>query len=180
MNIAATHKISAVLLDSGDTLVDEGTEIKDADGVVQQAQLIAGAAEMVKALKAQGYPLALVADGPAGTFYNVLGHYDLLKEFDALAISGLVGVEKPDQRMFQEALNGLHLSPSQYRNVVMVGNNLERDIKGANTLGLISVWINGSPRRSKIPADRTEQPRFTIRQPLDLLDLLATLEKNLS
>ena len=40
------NKIAAVLLDCGDTLVDEGTEIKDANGATLEADLIPGAADM--------------------------------------------------------------------------------------------------------------------------------------
>lgn len=171
------QNILAVLLDSGDTLVDEGTEIKDANGVVLQASLIPGASEMVRGLKERGYRLGLVADGPAGTFYNILGHYCLLDLFDALAISEQVGVEKPHPAMFTTALDRLGLNESQYLQVIMVGNNLARDIKGANALGLISVWLDWAPRRAKVPADPSEQPRHTIHSPLELIDLISSIER---
>jgi HAD superfamily hydrolase (TIGR01549 family) len=170
------RSILAICLDSGDTLVDEGTEIKDAAGVTQSAELIPGAAEMVQALKARGYRLALVADGPAGTFTNALGPRGLLALFDALAISGQVGVEKPDARIFRHALDSLGIAPRDYGRVLMVGNNLERDIKGANALGLVSVWLDWAPRRAKVPRDESEQPRHTIRTPGELLELVARLE----
>ncbi len=170
------HTIKAVLLDCGDTLVDEGTEVKNEAGVTQQAELIPGAAEMLHRLKQQGYRLALVADGPEGTFRNVFAQHRLAHLFDALAISGLLGCEKPDRRMFLHALEQLEIAPEDYKRVVMVGNNLERDIKGANALGLISVWLDWAPRRAKIPADETECPCITIKNPLELLDVIATLE----
>jgi putative hydrolase of the HAD superfamily len=179
METKPVHKIRAIFFDSGDTIVDEATELKDEHQVTQEASLIPGAAETVRALKRLGYPLALVADGPAGTFYNVLGHYRLLDLFDALAISGQVGVEKPDPRMFECALEQLHLPTDACGKVLMVGNNLERDIKGANQMGIISVWLDWAPRRSKIPADASEQPCYTIKNPLELLDLVERLEKSL-
>jgi len=172
------RKILAVLLDSGDTLVDEGTEVKDETGVVLQARLIPGAAELVRSLKERGYRLGLVADGPAGTFHNILGHYQLLDFFDVLSISELVGFEKPQPAMFTTALDQLGIQKDRYRQVIMVGNNLERDIKGANALGLVSVWLNWSPRRSKVPADPSEQPRFIICYPLELVDLISKIEKD--
>ncbi len=174
------HKILAIFFDSGDTIVDEGTELKDPDGVTQQASLIPGAADTLKTLKSLGYRMALVADGPAGTFYNVLGHYGLLNLFDTLAISGLLGVEKPDQRIFRHALDQLGIPPAEYGRVVMVGNHLARDIKGANMLGLVSVWLDWAPRRPKVPADPSEQPCYTIKNPSELLDLITKLESSLS
>lgn len=167
----------AICLDSGDTLVDEGTEIKDEQEVVQRAELIPGAAELVKTLKAWGYPLALVADGPVGSFQNILTQHDLSHYFAAFAISEEVGVVKPDARMFHHALAQLGIAPADYGRVIMVGNNLERDIKGANALGMVSVWLDWAPRRAKIPADASEQPQYTIKLPLDLLPLLQRLEQ---
>jgi putative hydrolase of the HAD superfamily len=171
------HYLRAIFLDSGDTIVDEGTEIKDAQAVVQRAELIPGATLMVEGIKERGYPLALVADGPVGTFQNVLTQHQLYHHFDALAISGAVGAEKPDARMFHHALAQLQIDPADYGRVVMVGNNLERDIKGANALGLITVWLDWAPRRSKIPADASEVPQYTIKRPDALLALLDQLER---
>jgi putative hydrolase of the HAD superfamily len=62
----------------------------------------------------------------------------------------------------------------------MVGNNLERDIRGANQLGVISIWLDWAPRRSKIPADEHEVPAYTIKQPRELLAVLAQLELDLA
>jgi putative hydrolase of the HAD superfamily len=169
--------ILAVCLDCGDTLVDEGTEIKDETGVSLQASLIPGAAEMVLELKQRGYRLALVADGPAGTFRNLLTHYQLYHYFEVLAISEQLGVEKPHPRMFEYALRQLGIPLENYKRTVMVGNNLARDIKGANALGMVSIWLDWAPRRPKVPADDTEIPHYTIKNPLELLTVLETLER---
>lgn len=171
------HQIRAILLDCGDTLVDEATEVKDANQVSQRAELIPGAAELVRELKRRGYPLALVADGPEGTFINNLTPHGIYELFDAYAISGIVGVQKPDAAIFLHALNALGISPEDYANVIMVGNHLERDIKGANALGIRSVWLDWSPRRPKVPANELEVPRHTIHTPLELLALLDSLEE---
>ena len=96
---------------------------------------------MVKGLVERGYTIALVADGPEATFKNALGQHGLYHYFAAKAISELVGVSKPDPKMFEYTLGKLGISRSEYGNVVMVGNNLERDIKGANRLGIISVFL---------------------------------------
>jgi len=173
-----SHHILAVCLDCGDTLVDEATEIRDEYGVVIQAELISGAADTVRELKRRVYPLALVADGPVSTFRNILGAHKLFDLFDTLAISEEVGVDKPAAQMFTHALDQLNLTPKDYGRVVMVGNNLARDIKGANALGLISVWLDWAPRRSKVPADDSEVPQYTIKTPAELLPLIERLEND--
>ena len=60
-----------LFIDSGDTLVDESTEIRDDTGVVVQAELIPGAAEAVRTLWRQGYRIALVADGLRASFDRI-------------------------------------------------------------------------------------------------------------
>lgn len=172
------RKILAVLLDCGDTLVDEATEVKDAYQVSLRADLIPGAGELVFELKRRGYLLALVADGPEGTFVNNLNPHGIYLLFDAYAISSLLGVEKPSPAIFRYALDQLNIAPADYGRVVMMGNHLERDIKGANALRIISVWLNWSPRRSKIPADSSEEPQYTIRVPMELLNVLEQLEQS--
>jgi putative hydrolase of the HAD superfamily len=172
-----SQRLLAICLDSGDTLVDEGTEIKNAAAETQVAELIPGAAELVRGLHAAGYPLALVADGPRATFTNVLGHFGLFDLFAAHAISGELGVEKPHAAIFRYALDALGIAPEDYGRVVMVGNNLERDVAGANALGLVSVWIDWAPRRSKIPANALEQPDYVIKTPLELLSLIPLIEQ---
>lgn len=175
-----SKQILAICFDFGDTLADEATEVKDDTNTTLHAELIPGAAELIQTLKARGYRLALVADGRPGTYFNVLNYYNLYDLFDAFAISELVGVEKPDSRLFVHALTELGIKREEYGRTVMVGNYLERDIKGANQLGMISVWLDWAPRRPKVAADASEEPDYTIKLPLDLLPILEQLERGKS
>lgn len=170
--------LRAIFFDFGDTLADEATEVKDATNTTLRAQLIPGAGQLLRELHSRGMPLALVADGRPGTYRNVLRQHGVYDLFDAFAISEEVGVEKPDARMFEHALRHLGIAPQAYGRVVMVGNNLARDVCGANRLGLISVWLDWAPRRSKTPANDEQVPRYTIKQPLQLLDVLSELSEN--
>jgi putative hydrolase of the HAD superfamily len=172
--------IRSVCLDFGDTLADESTEVKDETETTQQAELIPGAAEALRSLKRRGYDLALVADGRPGTYENVLRQHKLYDLFDVFSISELLGVEKPHRRMFEHALDQLGIPPEDYGRVVMVGNRLERDVRGANLLGLTSVWLNWSPRYGKQPADEHEVPDFEIQSPGQLLRVLDQLERRAS
>jgi HAD superfamily hydrolase (TIGR01549 family) len=169
-------KLRVICFDFGDTLADEDTEEKDETGVTQRAELIPGADALLHELRRRGYRLALVADGYPGTYQNVLAQHGLYELFDAFAISEEVGVVKPDERMFTHALGLLGLSREHYAETMMVGNYLERDIKGANALGMISVWLDWAPRRPKEPADESERPHYTIRTPLELLAVIEAIE----
>jgi FMN phosphatase YigB (HAD superfamily) len=92
-------------------------------------------------------------------------------------MSGAIGVSKPDPGIFCYVLDQLEIHPEDYARVMMVGNHLTRDIKGANLLGLISVWMDWSPRRAKIPANELEVPKYTIKAPSELVPLVECLER---
>lgn len=176
----AVPHLAAVFLDCGDTLVDEGTEVKEPDSdVVLSAELVDGAPETLSALRSQGYPLVLVADGPRRTFENVLGHHGLWDLFDAHITSGDIGVPKPSPKMFEAALRALGLPDRDAGRTVMVGNNLERDIRGANDFGIASVFFDWSDRRRRTPNGTDEVPDHTIRCLGALPDVIDDIEREL-
>jgi len=170
-------KIKAIFFDLGDTLMDETTEVKDQDLVTIDAELVEGAKEVLAKLKELGYRIALVADTKIGTYKNVLGKFDMFKYFDCFAISEELGIRKPDPGIFLFALNSLGIEEKDYKDVIMVGNNLKRDIVGANRLGLISVWFHWNDRYQSKPESEEEIPRFEIKKLSELLDIIEVLEK---
>jgi putative hydrolase of the HAD superfamily len=169
-----THLV-ALFFDLGDTIMVEESEIKDAERTTMQADLIPGMAKALRTFKAWGYPLALVADSRPKTPINVLRQHGLLGLFDYLAISEVIGVSKPDPGIFCAALNALSIAPFDYCRVAMVGNNLERDIVGANRLGLISVHFYWNDRRRSQPLNEEERPRYTVSSASQLVSLIERL-----
>jgi putative hydrolase of the HAD superfamily len=171
------HHLRALFFDLGDTLMIEETEVKDAEGTTLRADLVPGAAQAVRRFKRAGYPLALVADSRPDTPPNVLRQHGLLALFDCLAISEVVGASKPDARMFRTALDALGIAPRDYGRVAMVGNHLERDILGANRLGLISVFFHWNDRRRSAPQSAEETPDHTVTSIAELVALIERLDK---
>lgn len=165
-----------VFIDCGDTLADESTEIYIKGELVKSADLIPGAKELILTLKEKGYRVALVADGLTQSFKNILKQHDLWDQFDCHTISEEVGVNKPHQNMFRTAAEALGIKDEDFSSILMVGNNLSRDIKGANALGIKSVFQSWSPRYPREPSEKSESPDYTIEKPLDLLLLLEKLE----
>ncbi|MCI6639828.1 MAG: HAD family hydrolase [Pygmaiobacter massiliensis] len=53
-------------------------------------------------------------------------------------VSGLVGYDKPDRRMFEYALQQANTSPE---NAVMIGDNPEDDMAGAKRAGLATIGV---------------------------------------
>jgi putative hydrolase of the HAD superfamily len=167
----------ALYFDFGDTLIDQATEVKDEAFTTLRAELIPGAAELLHELKRRGYRLGLVSNGPVGSIPNVLGPCGLYELLDVLAVSQGLGMDKPDARIFHYALDQLGIAPSEYNRTIMIGNDLTADVAGANRVGMISVWLDWSPRHRRTPASETEIPHYTIREPLALLALLEELEQ---
>ena len=168
-----------LFLDSGDTLIDESTQVFSADGLVQSAEMIPGAKDMLFALKQKGFRMALVADGYGQSFINVFRQHGILDCFETMAVSEFVRQEKPDARMFLTAMRGMELQPADTRRIAMVGNNLSRDVSGANALGMVSIHESWTPRYPKVPADSLEIPDYTIAEPWDLVALAEQLEEKL-
>jgi putative hydrolase of the HAD superfamily len=170
------HHLSALLFDLGDTIIIEESEVKDAEETTLQADLIPGVAEALRHFKARGLQLALVADSRPNTPPNLLRQHGLYDLFDTVAISEVVGATKPDPRIFHVALDALGLAEGDYGRVVMVGNNLERDIAGANRLGLISIFFHWNDRRRSQPLDDDEHPQYTVNSANELIALIERLD----
>lgn len=165
-----------VCLDSGDTIIDEGSEIKDENGIVLKARCIPGAEEAVRELHHLGFPLVMIADGYRASFERIYQQNGMADLFAARIYSEDIGTAKPDARMFEAALRAMDLTRADFGRMIMVGNNLSRDVKGANRMGMISVHLAWTPRYPRVPQDPEEVPRHTIHTPAELPDLVLRLE----
>ncbi len=163
--------------DIGDTIIDEGTEIRDDDGTVIHANCIPGARETALRLHEMGYWIVMVADGTVQSFTNTMRENGLGHIFTARVISEAVGEEKPSRRMFEEAMASLGLRDADKARVLMIGNNVARDIAGANRFGIRSVLLTWSGRRSFEASSPDEIPTYRIATPEELIPLLARLEE---
>jgi len=170
--------IAAILCDLGDVVVDEETQVWDEEsGLVLRAELVPGMVEVLRQLKARGYRLGAVSDGQVEGARRILRQHGLEQGlFDTIVISEAVGVQKPDRRIFQAALDALGVAPADYGRVLMVGNNLARDVRGANDAGLVSVWLHWNDRYPTQPDDTLETPAYTATSPAELLALVEQLE----
>jgi putative hydrolase of the HAD superfamily len=91
------------------------------------------------------HKLALVTNGAACLQREKLERSGLAGHFDAVVVSGDLGVGKPDPAVFRHALS---LVGGEAADAVMVGDTVERDIDGAVAAGVRAIWINrfGEPR----------------------------------
>ncbi len=110
------------------------------------------------------YRLGLVTNGAPDLQRAKLRHSGLEGYFDVVLVSGEVGAGKPDPRIFHAALHLLGCLPEQ---ALMVGDNTERDILGAESAGIRAIWLN----RNGAGQDRTGAAHEQITDLYQLLDL---------
>lgn len=87
------------------------------------------------------YTLAAVSDGQSLWAKAELNAVGLAGYFDPLIVSGDYGYRKPDARLFKKALKKMKMTPQE---VIFIGNDLYRDIYGANELGIKSVFFKSN------------------------------------
>ena len=85
--------------------------------------------------------IGLVTNGPAETQRRKIDVLGLARLVDFAVVSGELGVEKPDPRIFAEALR---LGDATAGETVFVGDSAEHDIAGARAAGIRSIWVNRS------------------------------------
>ncbi|ULL18216.1 HAD family hydrolase [Paenibacillus sp. H1-7] len=85
--------------------------------------------------------------------------------FAHIVISGTFGAGKPAPAIFQHALKLLDVTAGE---ALMVGDNLDTDIRGANGVGMRNVWINHHRRT----APSGNRPSYEITRLTELLEIV--------
>ncbi|WP_406089991.1 HAD family hydrolase [Kitasatospora purpeofusca] len=108
-----------------------------------RTHLLPGAPEALAALRAAGWPIAVVTNGCTDIQRAKLTRTGLLPAVDAVVVSEEAGARKPDPAIFHLAAArlGRTLTPTDW----MVGNNPATDLRGAHATGLRSIWITPTP-----------------------------------
>ena len=159
-----------IFTDIGDTIVNEATEVKvPGTELVLRADCIPGAVETMLRLYEEGYTILMVADGLVQSFHNTMTQNGLDHIFSAKIISERVGEQKPSPKMFQAAMDAAGLGEGDKKRIIMVGNNIRRDVLGANRFGIRSVLLTWSPRYLYTAEQPEMEPDYRIGAPEELL-----------
>ena len=94
--------------------------------------------------------LAIVTNGVSGLQRKKLNGSGLLHWFDVVAVSGELGVGKPDKEIFDWVATQLDVPRTR---CAMVGDNPERDIQGGLNAGMATAWIDRGFRARGVKAD---------------------------
>ena len=132
-------------------------KLADSYGIEKEKAIFVypGAIETIRYFKNHGVLLALVTNGSSEFQRRKIERFGLTPYFDYILIEGEFGIGKPDKRLFKHALDQLKVDPSE---VWMVGDRLEHDIGGAQSIGIYAIWIDwrgeGLPKSSDVQPDR--------------------------
>lgn len=87
---------------------------------------------------ASRYRLVLVTNGLSDLQREKVAAVRLERWITRIAVSGELGSWKPDPGIFRHALELAEVSPDE---AVMVGDNLAKDVGGAASVGIRTVWV---------------------------------------
>ena len=126
--------------------------------------LLPGAEDLVRYL-AKKYPLTVVTNGFIEVQYEKFDKSGLRDCFAHIVLSEEVGCQKPNPRIFEEALrmNGL-----QAEDVVMIGDSWNSDIQGAINAGIDQIWI----RKSKDPLPEGQSATYLVQSLSEVMEIL--------
>lgn len=117
------------------------------------------------------YMMAAVSDGQSVWGRGELNAVGLTGYFNPVLISSDYGYRKPDERFFQKALDALKIKPSE---AIYVGNDMYRDVFGAQKAGMKAVFFLSNQGEHHFP---NTKPDYVIYKFSQLLNAVAHFEK---
>jgi len=98
-----------------------------------------GVYDFIKWLKSNMIGIVILTDYETEHQIQKLKHMNLLPYIDKVITSEEVGKEKPSKQMFLTALHKVSAKPEE---VIMIGDNYEKDILGARNMNIIPFYFN--------------------------------------
>ncbi|MGA3057508.1 MAG: HAD family hydrolase [Candidatus Limnocylindrales bacterium] len=132
-----------VLFDWGDTLMRDFPEFAGPMATWPRIEVCAHAVEALSALRSMGWLLGVATnavDSAENDVWAALRRGGLDGLLDRVYCFSNVGFRKPSRDFFEFILRDLGLPRSR---IVMVGDDFDGDVVGANAAGIRAVWVAG-------------------------------------
>ena len=113
------------------------------------------------------YKLGIIANQSAGTLERI-EKWGISQFFDVVIASAEAGLEKPDIKIFELALEQAGCLPKE---AAMIGNRLDNDIAPAKKIGMKTVWVRQGFAKYQSIKNISESPDITIEGIGELLDI---------
>jgi len=125
--------------------------------------VVEGAHELMEYLKHQGYRMHMCSNGFHEVQYKKLAACGLKDYFDTIILSEDAGANKPSMQYFDYALRQ---SGADIATTIMIGDNLQTDIMGANRAGLDTILFN------RWGIEPSSVPTYTVETLRDIMKIL--------
>ena len=112
------------------------------------------------------YKVGIVTNGIKEVQHSRIENSTISKYIDKIIISDEVGVNKPDKRIFEYAINYFEIMDKS--EVIMIGDSLGADIKGGQNAGIDTCWVN---LRNNVN-DTGIVPKYEVRKLEELFEIL--------
>lgn len=111
-----------------------------------QTVVFPNAISTLEDLKSQGYKLHIITNGFKEVQFIKLTNSGLINYFDVIVCSEEVGLNKPHPEVFHHALK---LAETSVESSVMIGDDFNTDIVGANGVGMHSILFDPHNQHAK-------------------------------
>lgn len=114
------------------------------DYLAREKALMPGAMDLLKYLRSRGMRIGCLSNGFKEVQYRKIRAAGLEPWIDIVVLSDDIGVNKPDPRIFDYAMQ--RTADTHPRHHLMIGDNPATDIAGARRAGWPAIWYH--PRRA--------------------------------
>lgn len=144
------------------------TDMVDAfwESFLSGTDLFPDAIQTLEALRKKGFKLAVVTDHTVQSQLKKLKFFNLGGKIDFLISSEESGMCKPHPDSFLLAMKKAKVLADE---AVMIGDRLDKDVEGANALGMTSVWLKTG---EQTPKTDEQIPDYTISALSELIPII--------
>ena len=135
------------------------------EGLASSSALMEHAEEIVRYLYEKNYKLYVVTNGKVNLQHPRVMNSKIADYITDIIVSEEVREDKPSPEMFYVLLKRAGLATEE---VIMVGDSLDKDIRGAHNAGIRAVWFN----QDNLNNNTDVIPEYEIRTLLELKNLL--------
>ena len=134
------------------------------DTLALQTQLVPYAIELLDYLTRRGYNLYILSNGFIEVQHKKLQSAGIEDYFERMVLSDEIGINKPDRRLFDYALEVTH---SKAADTLMIGDNYDADILGAMQAGWGQIYFDRNHR-----GITAQEPQHTVHSLKEVMDIL--------
>ncbi|GAA1986863.1 HAD family hydrolase [Isoptericola halotolerans] len=111
-------------------------------GIREHVEAYPGVLDTLDVLRGAGHLVGVVTNGDPAQQRGKIARCDVERHVDAIVVSGEEGVEKPDPRLVETALERLGAADADRRDVWMIGDAAHADVAVGRAAGTRTGWVS--------------------------------------